>query len=143
MLEANLRDEDVFRRGAEAPGLKDAVFKVATRASDHIITARTMLQNLSRGEEAGHDFEYEGEGEHQYADANEQQAEVERRYGGKERSQYEEVVEAFGVMMPAVSTSLWLDRLQRVDFDVFREELRRREWRLPWKAYWAFRRKMF
>jgi len=47
------------------------------------------------------------------------------------------------VMMPAVSTSLWLDRLQRVDFDVFREELRRREWRLPWKAYWAFRRKMF
>lgn len=40
----NLRQEDVLRLGPEAEGLKDAVFQVATRANDHIITARKMLE---------------------------------------------------------------------------------------------------
>lgn len=47
---------------------------------------------------------------------------------------------AIGVLLPAVATALWLERLEKVDFDVFRPELRGREWRLPWKAYWAYRR---
>jgi len=131
MAEAGVREEDVLRQGAAAPGLRDAVFAVATRASDHLITARTMLANVRKGEDVGHEFEYEGEEGHRYAET------------GSSGSQKEEVERAFGVLMPAVSTQLWLERLQGVDFDVFREELRGREWRLPWRAYWAFRRKMF
>ena len=138
MARAGVREEDVFRKGAEASGLRDAVFEVATRASDHLITARQMLKNVYAGQDVGHDFEHEGEEEHQY--------QYEGGAGGKgnkSSQQREEIERAFGVFMPAVSTELWLNRLQKYDFDVFREELRRREWRLPWRGYWAFRRRMF
>ena len=56
----------VLRRGAEAEGLRDAVFEVATRASDHLITAQQMLSNLRAGKDVGHDFEHEGEEGHEY-----------------------------------------------------------------------------
>lgn len=39
----NLRQEAILRHGGDAPGLADAVFEVATRANDHLITARKML----------------------------------------------------------------------------------------------------
>jgi NADH dehydrogenase [ubiquinone] 1 alpha subcomplex assembly factor 6 len=48
--EFNLRQEDVMRQGGNAPGLRDAVFKVATLANDHMITARKMLGDA--GDEA-------------------------------------------------------------------------------------------
>ena len=136
MAEADVRDEDVLRQGAEAPGLRDAVFAVATRASDHLITARQMLKNVRAGNDVGHEFEHEGEEGHEYAAGQ-------SGVGGPNSVQKEEVERGFGVLMPAVSTGLWLDRLQQVDFDIFREELRRREWKLPWKAYFAYRRRMF
>ena len=138
MASTGLREEDVFRQGAEAPGLRDAVFQVATRASDHLITARSMLSNLRKGNAVGHDFEHEGEEGHIY---DEEASKVSSKSSTK--TQFAEVEQAFGVLMPAVSTSLWLDRLQKVDFDIFRDELRRREWRLPLKAFFAYRRKAF
>ncbi|KAL8634755.1 MAG: hypothetical protein Q9228_007676, partial [Teloschistes exilis] len=63
MAECGLREEDVLRYGAQAEGLKDAVFRVATRASDHLITARQMLKNVQGGADVGHAFEHEGERE--------------------------------------------------------------------------------
>jgi NADH dehydrogenase [ubiquinone] 1 alpha subcomplex assembly factor 6 len=138
MAEAGVREEDVLRRGAEAPGLRDAVFAVATRASDHLITARQMLKNVRAGEDVGHDFEHEAEEEHQYSHQRTSTSPT-----NKNKLQNEEIDKAFGVFMPAVATSLWLEKLQKYDFDVFREELRRREWKLPWRAYWGFRRRMF
>lgn len=138
MASTSLREEDVLRQGAEAPGLRDAVFTVATRASDHLITARSMLENLRRGEEVGHSFEHEGEEGHVYTSLQSQSQ------SNKSSAQLKEVDQAFGILMgPAVSTSLWLERLQRVDFDIFRSEVRGREWRLPWRAWWAFRRRRF
>ncbi len=135
MAEVGLKEEDVFRYGAEAPGLKDAIFKVATRASDHLITARQMVKNVQGGGDVGHAFEHEGEeGHDDYAAGKE---------SDKAAQQRDEVERAFGVFMPAVSTRLWLERLEKADFNVFHEGLRRRDWRLPWKAWWAYRRKMF
>ncbi|ODH22518.1 hypothetical protein ACO22_05495 [Paracoccidioides brasiliensis] len=141
MAETGLKEEDVFRHGAEAPGLRDAVFTVATRASDHLITARQMLTNLRGGKDVGHGFEHEGEEGHEYANTNSNA----KGNGGTSNLdvQLEEVERAFGVLMPAVSTSLWLDRLQAVDFDIFKPELRMFDWKLPWKAYWAHRRRTF
>lgn len=130
MAEAGVKEEEVFRQGADAPGLKDAIFRVATRANDHLITAREMMKNLQQGKDAGHDFEYEGEEGHQYGEAS-----------TKETSQADEVEKGFGVLMPAVATKLWLEKLEKADFDIFRPELRAREWRLPWKAYWAYSRR--
>ena len=132
MAQAGVKEEDVFRKGAEAEGLRDAVFTVATRASDHLITVQQMLANLRAGQDVGHDFEHEGEEGHEYAAA-----------GQKGEAPLDEVNRAFGVFMPAVGTRLWLDRLQEVDFDIFRPELLRSDWKLPWKAYWAFRTKSF
>ncbi|KAJ5356541.1 hypothetical protein N7517_011150 [Penicillium concentricum] len=132
MAEAGVREEDVLRYGAQAEGLRDAVFTVATRASDHLITAQQMLSNLHAGEDVGHDFEHEGEEGHEY------DVSPGARSG---ESPLDEVNRAFGVFLPAVSTRLWLDRLEKQDFDVFSPELLRSEWRLPWKAYSAYRRK--
>ncbi len=133
MARNGVRDEDVLRQGAEAEGLRDAVFEVATRASDHLITARQMLKNVYAGEDVDHDFEHGGEEEHQYDISSK----------GKGLQQKEEIERAFGVFMPAVATEMWLNKLQRLDFDVFQEELRRRDWKLPWKAYFAHRRRLF
>jgi NADH dehydrogenase [ubiquinone] 1 alpha subcomplex assembly factor 6 len=42
----NLVQEQVFREGPEAPGFKDVVFEVATRANDHLSTARQYIEGL-------------------------------------------------------------------------------------------------
>ncbi|KKZ63619.1 hypothetical protein EMCG_02060 [[Emmonsia] crescens] len=139
MAETGLKEEDVFRHGAEAPGLRDAVFTVATRASDHLITARQMLTNLRAGQDVGHDFEHEGEEGHEYNTSDSSN----NSGVSASNAQLEEVERAFGVLMPVVSTSLWLDRLQAADFDIFKPELRTFDWRLPWKAYWANKHRAF
>jgi NADH dehydrogenase [ubiquinone] 1 alpha subcomplex assembly factor 6 len=130
MAQSGVKEEDVLRQGSDAPGLRDAVFTVATRANDHLITAREMLKNLQQGKEAGHDFEHEGEEGHQYAEATK-----------KGETQAEELERGFGALMPSVATSLWLEQLEKADFDVFKPELRTREWKLPWKSYWAYSRR--
>ena len=135
MAQAGVKEEDVFRLGAEAPGLRDAVFTVATRASDHLITVQQMLSNLRAGQDVGHEFEHEGEEGHQYDTDQDLSREQ------KNETPLDEVNRAFGVFMPAVGTRLWLDRLESVDFDIFRPELLRSHWKLPWKAYMSFTRK--
>lgn len=130
MAEAGVREEDVLRNGSNARGLRDAVFQVATRANDHLITARQMMENVRAGQDAGHDFEHGDEEEHAYAPIK-----------GNEESPGQEINRALGVYMPAVATQIWLDRLQQHDFDIFSPKLRVTDWRLPWKAYWAWSRK--
>ena len=132
MAEAGVREEDVFRLGSDAPGLQDAVFAVATRASDHLITAREMLKNLRAGRGAGHDYEHASEHDHQPGST-----------ASSATTAVSEIEPAIPILLPAVSTALWLKRLEQVDFDIFKPELRRREWKLPWRAYWAWRRRTF
>lgn len=130
MVDAGVREEDVLRSGADAPGLRDAVFAVATRANDHLITARQMITNIKAGQEAGHEFEHQDEEEHAYLPST-----------GKQETQAQEVERAFGVYMPAVATQMWLDKLQKHDFDVFQPKLRVTDWKLPFSAYWAYSRR--
>lgn len=132
MAEAGVKEEEVFREGAAAHGLRDAVFAVATRANDHLITAREMLSKLRTEGSVGHDFEHQDDAERQYS--------PQEQDSGQEK-QLAEVKQAFGVFMPAISTQSWLDRLQKSDFDLFDPELRKVDWRLPWKAYWAYNRR--
>lgn len=130
MVEAGVREEDVLRNGSSAHGIRDAVFAVATRANDHLITARQMFQNVRTGQDEGHEFEHQHEEEHVHLPTT-----------GQSESQAQEVERAFGVFMPAVATQNWLDRLQKSDFDVFQPKLRRTDWKLPFQAYWAYRRR--
>ena len=64
MAATGLQEEEVFRQGGSAPNLREAVFTVATRANDHLITAREMLKNLKGGLDVGHEFEHSNEEEH-------------------------------------------------------------------------------
>lgn len=132
MAEAGVKEEDVFRQGASAPGLRDAVFTVATRANDHLITAREMLSKLRSEGTLGHDFEHQDDEGHQYSP---------QQLNAGQEAQLAEVEQAFGVFMPSITTQSWLDRLQAVDFDVFDASLRKVDWKLPMKAYWAYSRR--
>lgn len=131
MADAGVREEDVLRNGSNAHGLKDAVFQVATRANDHLITARQMLANIRAGEDAGHEFEHLDEEEHAYLPSGKATAET----------QAQEIERAFGVFMPAVATQIWLDRLEQNDFDIFSPKLRVTDWKLPFKAFWGWNRR--
>ncbi|EPQ67383.1 BgtA-21363 [Blumeria graminis f. sp. tritici] len=130
MAEAGVKEEDIFRQASQAPGLKDAVFIVATRANDHLITAREMIKNLQRGHgiEHGHnhgdDINFRNDEPHKNASLH--VSDIER---------------SFGLLMHAVPTRLWLEKLEKLDFNIFREEMRARDWLLPWKSYLAYSRK--
>lgn len=139
MAQAGVIEEEVFRKGAEATGLRDAVFTVATRASDHLITARQMLKNLRAGQDVGHEFEHEGEEGHEYASSNATNHDQASPY----EKQLKEVEQGLGVLMPAVPTQMWLDRLQSLDFDIFNPKLLQSDWKLPWKSYLAYRSRSF
>lgn len=120
MAEAGVKEEEVFRQGPNAPGLQDAVFKVATRANDHLITAREMLKRLKAGEDPGHEFEHHGEGEHFY---------------GEESNTVSEIQQGFGVLLEAIPAQQYLQRLEKADFDPF--AVKPGGWKLPWSMWQA------
>jgi len=126
MAEVGLREEDVFRQGPNAPGLQDAVFKVATRANDHLITAREMLKNLAGGKDAGHQYEHEGEAEHVYTPES-----------GKDGNVEMDMKRGFGVLLEAVPAGDFLSRLEAADFDPFNVKS---GWKLPWRMWKALKR---
>ncbi len=136
MAKCGVREEDIYQQGGDAPGLKDAVFEVATRASDHLITARSMLRSVQSYEDVDHEYEHEHDEGHDYGKHTGVRLSSETK-----RKEYEQ---GFGIVMgPAVSTQLWLDRLQKCDFDVFDAGLRRPEWKLPFVAWLRFRKQQF
>lgn len=124
MAEVGLREEDVFRHGPDAPGLQDATFKVATRANDHLITARDMLNNMHQGIDPGHEYEHGGESDHLYEGTLEE--------GGTQI----EVKRGFGVLLEAVPASDYLERIEKANFDPFQV---RSSWKLPWRIWRALR----
>lgn len=136
MAEAGVREEDVLRHGAAAHGLRDAVFAVATRANDHLITARQLLTAIREGRGEGHPFEHAGEEEHRL-----QQQERAALGGPAKESPTQEVERAFPALMAAIPTALWLQRLEQVDFDVFSPKLRVTDWRLPWRSWRGWRQR--
>ncbi|POS86906.1 hypothetical protein EPUL_002170 [Erysiphe pulchra] len=131
MAEAGLKEEEVYRHGSNAPGLKDAVFTVATRANDHLITAKEMFHRAKLGQNVGHEYEHAHEEGHNYPEQDSSSSTVEN-----------EIERGFGVFMPAIATKLWLEKLEKLDFDIFDPKLRTRDWRLPWKSFWAYSRKI-
>ncbi|KAK3066058.1 hypothetical protein LTR53_017736, partial [Teratosphaeriaceae sp. CCFEE 6253] len=136
MAQHNVQEEDVLRNGGSTQGLRDAVFTVATRANDHLITARSLLTQLRGGGDADHAFEHADEAEHVYLPSSKTAG-----GGGKAETSAQEVARAFPVFMPAIATQLWLERLEKADFDVFSPKLRVTDWRLPWRAFWAWQRR--
>ncbi|KAK5994425.1 NADH dehydrogenase (ubiquinone) complex I [Cladobotryum mycophilum] len=120
MADEGVKEEEVFRQGPNAPGLQDAIFKVATRANDHLITAREMLKRLKEGQDPGHEFEHQGEGEHFYEGESDAAKDIRR---------------SLGVLLEAVPASQWLQNLEQANFDPF--AVRSGGWKLPWNIWQA------
>ncbi|KHO01216.1 Squalene/phytoene synthase [Metarhizium album ARSEF 1941] len=118
MAEEGVKEEAVFRQGPNAPGLQDAVFKVATRANDHLMTAREMLKRLKAGQDPGHEFEHQGEAEHIYTG---------------ESDAAKEIRQSFGVLLEAVPAAHYLEKLEKANFDPF--AVKPGGWRLPWRIW--------
>lgn len=130
MSQCGVREEDIFRNGGNAEGLKDAIFTVATRASDHLITARSLMKEIKSHQNPNHDFEHAADEGHDYSDPQQRDRQT-------EETRKRDLEKAFGIIMgPAVSAQLWLNRLQKVDFDIFHNSLRMAEWKLPFAAWW-------
>lgn len=128
MSQCGVREDDIFRQGGEANGIRDAVFDIATRASDHLITARTMSKSVRDDRYPDHEFEHKADESHHYEESAEEPA--------------AEFKKSYGVLMgPALSTQLWLNRLEKVDFDIFHKSLRGPEWKLPVTAWWHSRKR--
>ncbi|KAG5915073.1 hypothetical protein E4U42_000161 [Claviceps africana] len=120
LAQAGVKEEEVFRQGPGAHGLQDAVFAVATRANDHLITAREMLKRLKAGEDPGHQFEHEGEAQHVYSEDTDAAREVRR---------------SFGVLLDAIPAGHYLESLEKANFDPF--SVKPGGWRLPWRIWQA------
>lgn len=137
MSQCGVQEQDIFKNGGSATGIRDAVFTVATRASDHLITARSLFNEVKAFQDPNHDFEHVNDEGHEYTKY--QQGERQSR-----EARRRDVDQAYGVIMgPAISTQLWLDRLQKVDFDIFHHSLRTTEWKLPAVAWWRNRQGVF
>ncbi|KAI2465997.1 Squalene/phytoene synthase [Annulohypoxylon bovei var. microspora] len=123
MAETGLKEEDVYRHGPEADGFQDAVFKVATRANDHLITAREMLKNLEAGQNPGHEYEHHGEEQHEYPLAALGDDETKR-----------DLRRGFGVLLEGVPVGDYLTRLEAQNFNPF---MVKSSWKLPWRLWRA------
>ena len=128
MADAGVREEDVFRKGGGAPGLQDAVFRVATRAHDHLVTARELLADARAGRHPSHSYEYADEPQH-----------MDGTTGAGEGCDSDlHVRRVFGILLAAVPAQNFLDRLQSANFDPF--AVTSRSWKLPWGIWKALKR---
>jgi NADH dehydrogenase [ubiquinone] 1 alpha subcomplex assembly factor 6 len=125
MAKHNLKEEDVFRQGPNAEGLRDAIFEVATRANAHLITARELLKNLQAGQGPSHEYEHQEEKGHLYEQQEEGEEDIKR-----------DIRRSFGVLLEAVPAQKYLDALEKLDFNPFGV---RNTWNLPWHIWMALR----
>ncbi|KAI1777968.1 Squalene/phytoene synthase [Hypoxylon cercidicola] len=123
MAETGLKEEDVYRQGPRANGFQDAVFKVATRANDHLITAREMLKNLRAGQSPGHEYEHHGEEQHEYPLTAPGDYDTKR-----------DLRRGFSVLLEGIPASDYLTRLEARNFDPFTVKS---SWKLPWQLWKA------
>ncbi|CAN6621781.1 hypothetical protein TRVA0_008S02762 [Trichomonascus vanleenenianus] len=98
-----------FRGNAEHlhPGVSEVVYETATRANDHIISARTLLDNLRETLKGS------------IPDA------------------------MFVPAMNAIPVVLYLEKLEKHNFDVTNRGLKKQEWRLPYRSFKAYKLRRF
>ncbi|KAI1503325.1 squalene/phytoene synthase [Biscogniauxia marginata] len=123
LAETGVKEENVYRYGPEAEGFQDAVFKIATRAHDHLITAREMMKDLHAGQSPGHEYEHQGEEQHKYPNPS----------SGEDAAQ-RDMHRGFEVLLEGVPAGDYLIRLEDQNFNPFRVKS---SWKLPWKLWQA------
>jgi len=122
MADAGVKEEEVYRLGPSADGFQDAIFTVATRANDHLITAREMMKNLRAGQSPGHDYEHGEEAEHMHPGSPDSAT----------TSFDKDLRRSIGVLLEAIPADDYLTRLEAANFDPFAV---RSSWKLPWRLW--------
>lgn len=124
-----LSQEDAIRMlsGREAPKgtkekLMNASFEVTTRANDHILSARKKLQELRECIKGKVNQSTDPELVNSYK---------------KLRKGLPDCL--YIPLMSGIPTVLYLEKLQKCNFDVTSTKLQQKEWRLAWRSYWDYR----
>lgn len=99
--------------------LKNVVYETAITANDHMVTARSKLKQLK---------------EQTVETVNtQQQDELLQRQYKRWRGGLPDAI--FTPFMVAVPTSLYLQKLERHNFDILHPKFNQREWRLAWTSF--------
>lgn len=104
--------------------LQNVVYETAVTANDHLLAARKKLaaakEEIAEMARASHSDLVAGHS---------------RRWRGG----VPDVV--FVPLMAAIPTSLYLERLEKSDFDVFGARMQQKEWRLAWRSFRSYYRR--
>jgi len=102
--------------------LKNIVFDTAVTANDHLLSARDKLSKC-QAEIV------------EVVNANKQ----DKLVGSQFKKWKRNIPDAlFTPFMVAIPTSLYLQKLQKCDFDIFHGKLQQKEWRLPWTSFRSY-----
>lgn len=101
--------------------LKNVVFETAVTANDHILSARNKLDTIKQ------------EVKKIAGDTNDK---LIRTQSKKWKGGVPDVI--FTPYMVAIPTVLYLEKLQKLDFDVFAKKMQQKEWKLGYKSFRAY-----
>ena len=119
-LQGHTKDEEELKHVSEK--LKNCLFDTTVAANDHIITARTKLQQIKQ----------------EIPEIIQQHPEESTILKQKLKWRKNIPDSLFVPMMSALPVSLYLEKLEKYDFDLFNKRLNQQEWRLPWRSFRAY-----
>ncbi|RLV90052.1 NADH dehydrogenase [Spathaspora sp. JA1] len=111
-IKTNLEQEEIREK------LKNIVYETAITANDHMLTARDKLGKVQQ------------EIKEIVGTSNDQ---LLHKHSKNWRKSLPDVI--FTPFMVAIPTTLYLNRLEKYDFDVFSPKLQQKEWKLAWTSY--------
>ncbi|EGW31362.1 uncharacterized protein SPAPADRAFT_61926 [Spathaspora passalidarum NRRL Y-27907] len=112
-IKTNMEQEEIRDK------LKNVVYETAITANDHMLTARDKLSKTEQ--------------EIKEILSSHPHDQLLSRHGKKWRRNIPDVL--FTPFMVAIPTTLYLNRLEKYDFDVFSPKLQQKEWRLAWTSF--------
>lgn len=102
--------------------LKSIVYETAITANDHILSAKSKLEKSK--------LEIKN-----IVNANQQDKLIQSQFK-KWRKNIPDAI--YVPYMLAIPTQLYLERLQKYDFDIFHPKMQQKEWKLPWRSFKSF-----
>ncbi|KAK6455747.1 isoprenoid synthase domain-containing protein [Scheffersomyces xylosifermentans] len=117
LTQGHIRDENEIKDIREK--LKNVIYETATTSNDHMLTAREKL-NQSRQEII------------EIVKSNKQDKLLSQN-SKKWRKWLPDVI--FTPFMVSIPTTLYLQKLEKSDFDIFHPKMQQKEWRLAWRSF--------
>lgn len=117
ITQGHLKDENEVKEVKEK--IQNVVYETAVNANDHILSARDKLGKLRT--------------EINQVVAENKNDKLIQQHHKKWRKSIPDVI--FTPFMVSIPTTLYLQKLEAHDFDIFHPKLQQKEWRLPWVSF--------